>query len=315
MHVSGMRRFLRVIICLQCICSHAIIGCMISNDEMKEIRDYIDSVMHEHGGNGYYDKMYAISGIRAFETIVNYSNANIGLIHEYVNDYVETGRVRSFLAGSDIYNSVSFFNELNIFIYHHYDYDNLLPKNIRDAMRTWTMLCVPHGIMNANGFKLTSSFSSMSQYMHYLMRKNDMNNSEISHALADPSYYPRVIRDETDAFIGDVMNGNRRKTETSLKFIMKYNEPVSSYDLDTLVSNETIMSISYDDMIPGILMTDNWNERLAFMKAFNIMKTYADAISDFNGNMTLNDAMPALIENMNGMPFEYTLEIMKAGMP
>lgn len=181
-----------------------------------------------------------------------------------MNDYVETGRVRSFLAGSDIYNSVSFFNELNIFIYHHYDYDNLVPKNIRDAMRVWTMLCVPYGIMNANGFKLTSSFSSMSQYMHYLMRKNDMNNSEISHALADTSYYPRVIRDETDVFIGDVINRNRRNTETSLKLIMKYNEPVSSYD-----------------MIPGILMTDNWNERLAFMKAFNIMKTYADSISEF----------------------------------
>ena len=85
--------------------------------------------------------------------------------------------------------------------------------------------------------------------MHYLMRKNDMNNSEISRALADPSYYPRVIRDETDVFIGDVINGNLRATETSLKFIMKYNEPVSLYYLDTLVSNETIMSISYDDML------------------------------------------------------------------
>lgn len=222
---------------------------MISNDEMQEIRDYIDGVMHEHGGRGYYDRAYAISEVPAFETIVNYRNANIGLIHEYVNDYVGTGRVRSFFADSDIYNSVSFFNELNIFIYYHYDYDNLVPKNIRDAMRVWAMLCVPHGIMNANGFKLTSSFSSMSQYMHYLMRKNDMNNSEISRALADPSYYPRVIRDETDVFIGDVINGNLRATETSLKFIMKYNEPVSLYDLDTLVSNETIMSISYDDML------------------------------------------------------------------
>lgn len=222
---------------------------MISNDEMQEIRDYIDDVMHEHGGRGYYDRAYAISEVPAFETIVNYRNANIGLIHEYVNDYVGTGRVRSFFADSDIYNSVSFFNELNIFIYYHYDYDNLVPKNIRDAMRVWAMLCVPHGIMNANGFKLTSSFSSISQYMHYLMRKNDMNNSEISRALADPSYYPRVIRDETDVFIGDVINGNLRATETSLKFIMKYNEPVSLYYLDTLVSNETIMSISYDDML------------------------------------------------------------------
>lgn len=108
---------------------------MISNDEMQEIRDYIDGVMHEHGGRGYYDRAYAISEVPAFETIVNYRNANIGLIHEYVNDYVGTGRVRSFFADSDIYNSVSFFNELNIFIYYHYDYDNLVPKNIRDAMR------------------------------------------------------------------------------------------------------------------------------------------------------------------------------------
>lgn len=75
-------------------------------------------------------RVYAISEVPAFETIVNCRNANIGLIHEYVNDYVGTGRVRSFLADSDIYNSVSFFNELNIFIYHHYDYDNLVPKII-----------------------------------------------------------------------------------------------------------------------------------------------------------------------------------------
>lgn len=50
----------------------------------------------------------------------------------------------------------------------------------------------------------------------------------------------------------------------------------------------------------------------------NMNVFYADYIPELNETVRIrimNDAMPALIENMNGMPFEYTLEIMKAGMP